>query len=95
MLTDPENREMEAIERQASLRGRRVVEIGSGDGRLTWRYAPLAALVACRDPDLEALLQASAGRPGGLQHVHLACARAQALDLRAGSFQLALFSWSL
>jgi 2-polyprenyl-3-methyl-5-hydroxy-6-metoxy-1,4-benzoquinol methylase len=84
------------IERFASLRGKRVLEIGCGDGRLTFQYAARASSVLAIDPDRpsidEAVFQQRAGGPFNI-------------DFRAGSierlpkpgapFDVALFSWSL
>jgi len=37
--TDPENNETRALFDLADFKSKRVLEIGCGDGRLTWRYA--------------------------------------------------------
>jgi len=36
---DPENNEPRALFEIADIKGLHVLEIGGGDGRLTWRYA--------------------------------------------------------
>ena len=49
---DPEENETRAIMQYAgSLEGRSILEIGCGDGRMTWRYADNAAHVTGIDPD--------------------------------------------
>lgn len=46
--------------------GQHVLEIGSGDGRLTWRYAPEAASVVGIEPDREKVARAQAVCPAEL-----------------------------
>jgi len=50
ITVDPENSETGALFDMADLRGLHVLEIGCGDGRLTWRYADKAAHVTAIDP---------------------------------------------
>ena len=47
---DPEGLETRAIHSLVDFRDKAVLEIGSGDGRLTWRYAEHAARVLALDP---------------------------------------------
>ena len=39
---DPEQIEIRMLREFADLEGKHILEIGSGDGRLTWRYAQFA-----------------------------------------------------
>lgn len=48
---DPENNETLALFDMANFSGQRVLEIGCGNGRVTWRYADKAAHVTGIDPD--------------------------------------------
>jgi len=48
--TDPENNEARALFDVVNLSGQNVLEIGCGDGRLTWRYADKAAHITAIDP---------------------------------------------
>jgi 2-polyprenyl-3-methyl-5-hydroxy-6-metoxy-1,4-benzoquinol methylase len=48
--TDPEGNETVALFELAALDGAGVLEIGCGDGRLTWRYAERAAHVTAIEP---------------------------------------------
>lgn len=48
--TDPEGNETEALFGMVELDGAEVLEIGCGDGRLTWRYADRAARVTAIEP---------------------------------------------
>ena len=61
---DPEGNELQALLRYSgSLEGKRVLEIGCGDGRLTWRYAGRAAQVDGIDPNQERILKAKENLP--------------------------------
>jgi ubiquinone/menaquinone biosynthesis C-methylase UbiE len=97
MLIDPNDLELTTLRGMASFAGRRVVEIGSGDGRLAWPLAPEAALWVALDPDPDEVAAAAddlakAERPLG---VRLLLADGRALPLAAKTFDLALFTWSL
>ncbi|TFH34609.1 MAG: class I SAM-dependent methyltransferase [Anaerolineales bacterium] len=48
--SDPENNEIRALLDLADFSGKNVLEIGCGDGRLTGRYANVAASVTAIDP---------------------------------------------
>jgi ubiquinone/menaquinone biosynthesis C-methylase UbiE len=73
-----------------------VLELGCGDGRLTFRYADEAASVLAVDPDAEAIEQARRALPKKLANtVTFAVCAAEEVDVPAASFDLALFSWSL
>ena len=47
----PAGVEVRLIQRFVKLEGRRILEIGCGDGRLTRHYAPLASTVVAIEPD--------------------------------------------
>lgn len=95
---DPEKNESRALFELVDLAGRRVLEIGCGDGRLTWRYADRAARVTAIDPSSEAIGRAREDMPEELrEHVEF---RAAAFDDFAASsapsrFDLVVLSWSL
>jgi len=50
--------ERRLIERFTSLRHKRVLEVGCGDGRLTFQYASRASSVLAIDPDRPGLEEA-------------------------------------
>ncbi len=96
--TDPEGTEAKYLRRFAGFDGappQRVLEIGCGDGRLTWRYAHAAASVTGIDLVADDLRIATVDRPNDLSH-QVTFARADALHLpfAQGSFDLAIFAWS-
>src|SRR5258705_9669905 len=62
-VVDPERRELTALARIAPWRGRRVIELGCGDGRLTLRLAALGAQVLAIDPDAECIRAARLSLP--------------------------------
>ncbi len=95
-VVDPEGVEIAALRRLAPMKGLRVLELGCGDGRLTFRYAREARSVLAVDPDEERIASAIVARPADLaESVTFAAADAAELDVPRRRFDLALFSWSL
>jgi ubiquinone/menaquinone biosynthesis C-methylase UbiE len=93
---DPEGAETDALAQIASLDGLRVLELGCGDGRLTFRYADAAGSVLAVDPDQDQIASAHAALPPHLaDRVSFAAVGAADVDVPRRSFDLALFSWSL
>ncbi len=93
---DPKGSELAALDRSVSLRGKRVIEIGCGDGRLTWALAERAREVVAIDPkphDVRAARRATPERLKG--RVRFYVVRAENLPLHDGEFDAAVFSWSL
>jgi 2-polyprenyl-3-methyl-5-hydroxy-6-metoxy-1,4-benzoquinol methylase len=92
ILEDPEGHETAALARLVpSFAGRRVLEIGCGDGRLTRRYAAGAASVIAIDPEAESIDRLRAALP----FVEARAAGIAALDLPPRSVDVAILSWSL
>ena len=92
----PDGFELGLIERYVSLRRKRVLEIGCGDGRLTFQYAPRASSVLAIDPDSESIGAAIARqRELGLANVRFSQASVERLPARGARFDVAIFSWSL
>jgi ubiquinone/menaquinone biosynthesis C-methylase UbiE len=72
------------------------LEVGCGDGRLTWKYAHAAQHVTGFDIEMEDLQFALVDRPYELEDkVHLTQASALAIPLRAEAFDIAILAWSL
>jgi hypothetical protein len=70
ILLDPEHNESRALfNLPITWTGTSVLEIGSGDGRLTWRYADKVAHVTALEPDAEKHKTALAERPPGFEHI--------------------------
>jgi ubiquinone/menaquinone biosynthesis C-methylase UbiE len=93
---DPDGVEIMTIEELVDLQGLRIVEIGSGEGRLTFKVGRAAASVFAFDSDVAAIRKARTETPKGLRRsVRFEVADAASLELPKGEFDLALFSWSL
>ena len=99
---DPENNETRALLDIVDLTGKRVLEIGCGDGRLTWRYADKAAHVTAIDPFEGSITRAKEKTPEELKsrvnfrHITFDDFAAESRELRASStFDIAILSWSL
>ena len=92
----PDGMEVRLIERFTTLNGRRILEVGCGDGRLTFQYAPTARQVLAIDPDRlsieDALDEQAALR---IPNVTFRVGSIERLPARGAPFDIALFSWSL
>ncbi len=96
MQLDPEGNEIRCLRDVARLDGARVLEVGCGDGRLTFRHARSAAVVIAIDPARKGLHAADRARPPDLATpVNFAQATATALPFPRERFDLALLTWSL
>jgi ubiquinone/menaquinone biosynthesis C-methylase UbiE len=94
---DPEKNEIRALKEMADWRGRRVLEIGCGDGRLTRRMVlHLGAQVDALDPDRKLIALARKQLPARYSdRVRLKVGRAESLKYPKGIFDIVVFSWSL
>lgn len=93
---DPERREAGFLRRSAPFAGSRVLEIGSGDGRLTRKLAGTTQSMVSMDITAKDLQKARSQQPERLRHkVRFAVDSAEALSFRDDSFDVVLLSWSL
>jgi ubiquinone/menaquinone biosynthesis C-methylase UbiE len=93
---DPERREIHALDAMLpDLVGRRVLEVGCGDGRLTRRYAHRAGSVLAIDPEPSSIAALDQDRPGGNVTARAVDFLDDDLRLAARSFDAIIFSWSL
>ena len=92
---DPEGTETRFVNQYAVFTGRHVLEIGCGDGRLTWRYAGSADRVTALDLDADALQKASRERPADLDKI-VSFLQASSLNLPFPhqKFDIAILAWS-
>ena len=93
---DPENFERKKLLDFADFTDSRVLEIGCGDGRLTWKYASASRATFGLDPNFDELRLARADSPAALHgRVHLTRASAYHLPLPKETFDIAVLAWSL
>jgi ubiquinone/menaquinone biosynthesis C-methylase UbiE len=93
---DPEQNETKHLNKFVDFAGRRVLEIGCGEGRLTWRYAAASLSTLGVDPDKDAVRVAMYDRPANLANkVHFASAQAEQLPFHKETFDIAILAWSL
>ncbi len=93
---DPEGRDLAAMKRYVSFQDKDILEIGCGDGRLTFQYAPLARSVIAVDPSSRAIAAARKQLPKELRaKLRLRVARGESLPMRDDSFDVVLYAWSL
>jgi 2-polyprenyl-3-methyl-5-hydroxy-6-metoxy-1,4-benzoquinol methylase len=64
---DPENNETGALFDMVNFSGQHVLEVGCGDGRVTWVYADQAAHVMAIDPVAKQIALAKEHLPGRLK----------------------------
>ena len=96
--SDPEKNELRTLFDTADLAGKSVLEIGCGDGRLTFRYADRAAHVTAVDPWQAGIDRAEKNLPDGLrEYVDFHCSSFEDFAGGCGSdlFDVAILSWSL
>ena len=95
---DPKNNEPSALFALVNFDSKRVLEIGCGDGRLTWRYADRTAHVTAIDPFEGSIARAKENLPEQLMNRvkfrHIAFDDFAA-ESRSSAFDIAILSWSL
>jgi len=94
---DPEDTETAALfDFAGDFTGKRVLEIGCGDGRLTWRYAGRAAHVIAIDPDPDEIAAASEDLPASLgDRIEFRAIGIADFDAPEAEFDIAILSWAL
>ena len=80
----------------ALVRGKRVLDLGCGDGRLALGVAPIAKEVFGLDPDAELIASAAdRARDAGLRNAHFAVGAGQSLPYPDCAFDVVILSWTL
>lgn len=95
---DPEGNETRVLFSIVNFSRQHVLEIGCGDGRLTWCYADKAAHVTAIDPSVKQIVWARQQLPDQLQNrieFHNSTFEDFAMDSVPASFDIVILSWSL
>jgi ubiquinone/menaquinone biosynthesis C-methylase UbiE len=95
ILRDPEGAEVGHFTAACQLAGKEVLEIGCGDGCLTWQYGGLPHRLIGIDPAGPELLKASSTSPASTQPVFFTQAIGEALPFPSQLFDVVLFASSL
>jgi ubiquinone/menaquinone biosynthesis C-methylase UbiE len=96
MMRPDDDVELRGLRADRFFRGKDVLDIGTGTGRLAWLIAALARSVVGVDPDADAIREARReARSRGLRNVRFVAAGAQELGVGRERFDTAVFSWSL
>ena len=98
VIRDTEGTETAALHDLVDFTGKHVLEIGCGDGRLTWRYADKAAHVTAIDPKPDDIATALENRPsrlsGRVEFLESSFEDFTVPETSSG-FDIAILSWSL
>jgi ubiquinone/menaquinone biosynthesis C-methylase UbiE len=93
---DPEEAETRVIHGLINFAGKDVLDVGCGDGRMTWRFADQARSVLGLDPAAESIERARLATPAHLRaRVTFKVADITTVELPAGAFDIVALSWSL
>jgi ubiquinone/menaquinone biosynthesis C-methylase UbiE len=94
---DPERNEIRALKEVNTWRGKKVLEIGCGDGRLTLRLASLnPKLIQAIDPSPDLIRAARKKLPSAFsKRIHYKVGSAEELKFPSNSFDIVVFSWVL
>lgn len=93
---DAEGNESRFLHLLADFKHKRVLEIGCGEGRMTWQYARAPHTTIGIDTDTDALRIAKLDRPVALEDkVFFASAASEYLPFSKETFDIAVLAWSL
>jgi ubiquinone/menaquinone biosynthesis C-methylase UbiE len=93
---DPERNESKYLHKFVDFRNQRVLEIGCGEGRLTWQYARETRSTVGIDLDADALRVATIDKPSDLESkVYFSRAMSEQLPFSKETFDIAVLAWSL
>ncbi len=93
---DPEGTEIKVTKKHVSFQMKDVLEIGCGEGRLTFQYSSEAKSVTAIDPSRGAIASARRKVPkSAAATLRFRVGRGEDLDFPDGSFDVVFFTWSL
>lgn len=98
VIRDPEGVMPDVLHTLANFDGMRVLEIGCGEGHLTWQYAGRTRHVTALDPTADKIAAARANAPARLaERVRLIESNIEDFGPPTGfsKLELAVFGWSL
>ena len=96
LRVDPEENEVRALKGVIDWRGKSVLEIGCGEGRLTRRLAQLGATVQAIDTNAKLISKARKALPRRFKKtVRYRVGKVERLGYADGSFDVVVFAWSL
>jgi ubiquinone/menaquinone biosynthesis C-methylase UbiE len=97
LVIDPAKVELKALKRAAAWRGKRLLEVGCGDGRLTLRLASLGpSRIDAFDPDPNKVRLARRNLPSPQRHlIRYNVGQAEHLRHPDNAYDVVVFSWAL
>ncbi len=97
LVMDPAGEEIRALKKLANWRGKRVLEVGCGDGRLTLRLAGLGVeKIIAFDPDSKLIRSARRNLPNQYKdRIVYRVGNAEHVKQKANQFDFVIFSWVL
>ena len=96
LVVDPDGVELPTIRGLVDLTGLDILEVGCGEGRMTFGCAEEARSVLAFDAEEELVEAARRATPRALRdRIRFEVSDATEIELPTAEFDLALFSWSL
>jgi 2-polyprenyl-3-methyl-5-hydroxy-6-metoxy-1,4-benzoquinol methylase len=96
LVIDPERNEIRALKGVTNWRGKNVLEVGCGSGRLTLRLARLGVNILAIDPDPKLIRAAHKNMPEHFkERIRYRVGKAEQLKEQGNTYDLVVFSWVL